>query len=124
MEPKIIREKIEQTELIKIIREGHYDEMAKLAVDVERRVLALGGEWHSEAQEVLVADGSEANDVWGANFYPWKEPRERIVYVSLINLKPALLHRKMEIRDPGLRKKIHDSITRFLLDDDETIPTE
>jgi len=124
MEPKLIHEKIKQEELVRMIREGYYEKMVKLAVDVERGILALGGEWHSDAQEVLVADGSEAHNVWGANLYPWKEPRERIIYVSLINLKPAILHRKMEITDHERRTQIHDIITRLLLNDGETLPTE
>lgn len=124
MEPKLIHEKIEREELAQIIREGYYEGMVKLAVDVERGILALGGEWHSDAQEILIADGSEADDVWGANLYPWKEPRERIVYTSLINLKPAIPHRKTEITDSVLRKRIHESVTRLLLDDDEILPTE
>ncbi len=124
MEPKLIREKIESDELVRIIHEGYYEAMAKLAVDVERGVLALGGEWHSDAEEVLVADGSQSNNVWGANFYPWKTPRERIVYTSLINLKPMVPHRKMEVTDPIVREKMHDIITRLLLNDNETLPTE
>ena len=124
MEPKVIHEKITQDQLISIVREGYYETMAKLAVDVERRILAIGGEWHSDAEEVLIADGSKAADVWGVNFYPWKEPRERIVYTSLINLKPVVPHRKMEVTDPATRNKIRDIITQLLLHDDETLPTE
>ena len=126
MEPIIIREKISPAELIRIVREGYYGsaDMAKAAVDVERGVLALGGEWHSDAEEVLTADGSDAREVWGVNFYPWREPRERIVYTSLINLKPLVPHRKMEITDVERRKQIHEIVTVLLLHDDETLPAE
>jgi len=124
MEPKLICEKIKPDELVRLIRDGLYEGMAKLAVDIERGILALGGEWHSDAEEVLIADGSHANHVWGVNFYPWKEPRERIVYTSLINLKPLVPHRKMEVTDPGTRNKIHSIITQLLLHDETTLPTE
>ena len=126
MEPNIIREKISPVELIRVIREGYYGsaDMAKVAVDVERGILALGGEWHSDAEEVLTANGSDARQVWGVNFYPWRKPRERIVYTSLINLKPLVPHRKMDITDRGTREKIHAIVTRLLLHDDETLPAE
>jgi len=124
MEPQRIHEKIKRDQLVRIIHEGYYEVMVKCAVDVERGVLALGGEWHSDAEEVLVADGSQPDNVWGANFYPWKGPRERIVYTSLINIKPALSHRKMEVGDPLVRQRMHAIITRLLLNDDETLPTE
>ena len=124
MEPKIVHEKITQEQLIHMTREGYYENMAKLAVDVEREILAIGGEWHSDAEEVLIADGSKATDVWGVNFYPWKASNERIVYTSLINLKPVVQHRKMEVTDRATRSKIHDIITQLLLDDKETLPAE
>lgn len=124
MEPKLICEKILQNELVQAIRNGYYEEMIKLAVDVERGTLALGGEWHSDAAEVLARDGSEANNVWGANLYPWEKADKRVVYTSLINLKPAIGHKKMEITDAALRKKIHVVIKNLLLNDDETLPTE
>ena len=126
MEPKVIDKKIASDELFCLIDNGYYahSKMAKLAIDVERGIIALGGEWHSDAEEVLTADGSQANDVWGVNFYPWNKPSERIVYTSLINLKPLVPHRKMEVTDPDIRHKIHDMITRLLLHDDETLPAE
>jgi hypothetical protein len=98
--------------------------MVKLAVDAERGILAIGGEWHSDGEEALVVTGSKGRDVWGVNFYPWKPASERIVYTSLINLKPLVPHRKMEITDRTLRSKIHTIITKLLLTDDETLPAE
>lgn len=124
MESKLIHEKVMPLELARMVREGYYDGMIKLAVDVERGALAVGGEWHSDAAEVLAKDGSEGNNVWGANLYPWKKPQERVVYTSLINLKPAIEHKKTEVIDPGLRARIRDIITRLLLRDDETLPTD
>ncbi len=126
VEPTIIREKILPDALVRIIREGYYGsaDMAKIAVDVGRGMLAIGGEWHSDAEEILIEDGSAAHEVWGANFYPWKKPHERLAYISLINLKPLVPHRTMEVTDTALRKKIHEVVTNLLLNDDETLPTE
>ena len=37
----------------------------KLAVDVERNILAGGGEFHADCQEALLEDGSHQENVWG-----------------------------------------------------------
>ena len=42
----------------------------KLAVDIERGILAGGGELHSDCEAVLLEDGSRQADVWGADWYP------------------------------------------------------
>ncbi len=42
----------------------------KLAVDVERGVLAEGGEYHADCEEILLEDGSLQESLWGADWYP------------------------------------------------------
>lgn len=120
MEPKIITQKITSEELAEITK-NNYETMVKVDVDIDRGILAIGGEWHSEGDELLHADGSEKNNVWGVNFYPWNPPEKRIQYISLINIKPSLGHTKMQIQDPELQKKIRTIIEKFLLDSNETL---
>ena len=83
----------------------------KLAVDVERNVLAGGGEYHADCEEVLLEDGSHQYDIWGADWYP--EPK-KVEFVALINIRPQQGNRGMEIEDPKLRMKI-ETIVRQLL---------
>ncbi len=83
-----------------------YKEMIKAVADVERRLLAVGGDLHADAEAVLLEEGSRQEDLWGINLYPQKPDRDRIEYTSLINIKPRQNHRAMEIRDPVLREKI------------------
>jgi hypothetical protein len=47
-----------------------YEEMIKIVVDIRRRVLSGGGEMHADCESVLLEDGSEQDDLWGANWYP------------------------------------------------------
>ena len=44
--------------------------MVKYVVDVERGVVAIGGELHADAEQVLLEQGSRQADLWGANYYP------------------------------------------------------
>ena len=120
MEPKIVTKKISKEELKKIINEN-FKTMVKVDVDVKQEILTIGGEWHSEGDELLSKNGSSREDVWGVNFYPWNPKKKRVEYASLINIKPTLGHRDMEIKDNGLREKIHLIIEKLLLSDDEKL---
>jgi hypothetical protein len=89
-----------------------YGSMIKGVVDIEREIIALGGEFHMDANQVLMDDGSAQSDVWGFNL-EFSEPRERwIVYRSLINIRPALGNRSMFVIDPRLQEKMRDIIEK------------
>ena len=83
----------------------------KLAVDVERSILAGGGEYHADCEEVLLQDGSRQEDIWGVDWYPESKTLE---FVALINIRPQQGNRGMEIEDPKLRNKIETIVRRLL----------
>ena len=120
MKARIIQKKITKEELAEIVKEN-FGTMVKIDVDVERGILAIGGEWHSEGDELLAKDGSLRENVWGANFYPWNPSDSRIEYISLINIKPQFNNRSMEVEDEKTREKMREIISRLLLLDDETL---
>jgi len=45
-----------------------YRSMIKIAVDIRRNILAGGGEMHADCEQILLEDGSEQEDIWGANW--------------------------------------------------------
>ena len=57
MNIKIIRGKITRVELEDLAKE-FYIEMVKGVADIERDIIALGGEWHMDANQALIDDGS------------------------------------------------------------------
>ena len=83
----------------------------KLAVDVERRILAGGGELHADCELVLLDDGSEQANVWGADWYPL---RQTVGYESLINIRPSANNRSMVIQDSVLREDINEIVQSLL----------
>ncbi len=88
-----------------------YESMIKIVVDVRRRFLSGGGEMHADCESVLLDDGSEQDDLWGANWYP---NEQRIEFESLINIRPRLGNRNILIQDENLRKQV-ESVTREIL---------
>ncbi len=83
----------------------------KLAVDVERRIVAGGGELHADCELALLHDGSEQANIWGADWYP---VNQTVGYESLINIRPSANNRSMEIQDPALRENIRQIVQSLL----------
>jgi len=88
-----------------------YEGMIKIVVDIRRRFLSGGGEMHSDCESMLLENGSEQDDLWGANCYP---DEQRIELESLINIRPRLGNRNILIQDENLRKQV-ESVTREIL---------
>lgn len=75
----------------------------KLAVDLQKGILAGGGEMHADCEELLLDEGSIQEDVWGADWYP---ASQEVKYESLINIRPRQNNRSMEIQDPSIRTRV------------------
>jgi hypothetical protein len=106
MNIKIIREqKITRQELEEMSKE-FYVEMVKGVADIERGIIALGGEWHMDANNVLIEDGSKQPNLWGFNVYLKKSKEERLEYNSLINIRPNQGNNDMEIESVETRNTI------------------
>lgn len=80
-----------------------YGDYIKLAVDVERNVLAGGGKLHADCEAVLLEDGSDNDNIWGADWYPSSQTLE---YEAMLNIRPRLGNRSMYLQNPELRNKI------------------
>ena len=109
MKIHIIRQHVTQKESQEMLEE--LETYNKLAVDVERNILAGGGEYHADCEEVLLEDGSMQENIWGADWYP--ETKE-VGFGALINIRPHQGNRGMEIEDPKLREEIEDIVRRLL----------
>ena len=110
MKIHIIRQRATEEEIREMLEE--LETYIKVTVDVERGILAGGGEYHADCEEVLLEDGSRQEDIWGADCYP---DSKKVEFGALINIRPHQGNRGMEIEDPELRAKI-DAIVRRLLE--------
>ncbi len=117
---RIISSKISQDEL-KAICDAYFGTMVKFVVDIDRNVVALGGDMHADAEAVLLEQGSKQSDVWGGNLYPWNESENRIEYTSFINIRPMNENMGMEVQSQEYRKKIQYLIETLVLPPDEKL---
>jgi len=82
----------------------------KLAIDINRGILAGGGELHADCEVVLLEAGSQQANVWGAS---WNPSTREVFYESLINIRPRQ-NRSMEILDPDIRLQVIQIIDHLL----------
>ncbi|MFH1762633.1 MAG: DUF5674 family protein [Gemmatimonadota bacterium] len=92
----------------------YFEDMVKYVVDLERQLVAIGGELHSDAEAVLLESGSRQRDLWGANYYPGLGLQECIEYTSLINIRPSQGNRSMLIEDDGIRSRVREITFRLI----------
>ena len=83
----------------------------KLAVDIDRGILAGGGAMHADCEALLLEDGSQQEFIWGAD---WNPESQEVTFESLINIRPRQNNRSLELQDPELRTKV-EQVTRKLL---------
>ena len=112
----LLERRIERAELVRLAR--LFGDMIKFVVDVERGVIAIGGELHADAEQLLLEAGSRRGDLWGANYYPGRGRDGCIEFTSLINIRPSQGNLGMEVQDPALRERIR-ALTGALVGDGE-----
>ena len=91
-----------------------FGEMIKAAVDIQRGVIAIGGELHSDEEALLLEDGSEQEHVWGINLYPQKTGEDWIEFDSMINVRPSQDNRSRGVANPEIRKRIVQVVGRLI----------
>lgn len=83
----------------------------KLAVDIDRGILAGGGMLHADCEAILLEDGSEQQHLWGADWIP---STQEVRYEALINIRPGQDNPSMEILSVEIRNRVHEIVTRLL----------
>ncbi|MBI3442559.1 MAG: hypothetical protein HY007_02235 [Candidatus Sungbacteria bacterium] len=105
MKIRIIKDTIQRDELRKLAREG-FGGLVKAVVDLERGLMAIGGELHADEEAFLLKEGSKQQYLWGVNLYPDESAEHWIEFDSMINVRPSQNNRSRGIEDSSLREQI------------------
>ena len=105
----IIKKKASEKEIRELSK--HFKGYIKVVVDIDREILAGGGDRHADDEKLLLEDGSKQKDLWGGGFD--LETKE-IDYNSIINLRVNQGNPSRDILSKETRKKF-DKIVRELL---------
>lgn len=115
----VVSIRIDPDELIRLAG-LFFEDMIKFVVDVERRIAAVGGELHADAEQILLENGSRQNDLWGANYYPGRGADDCIEYTSLINIRPSQGNPSMVVQDADIRALVRE-LTFLLIGEGEPL---
>lgn len=86
---------------VKASRED-YSEYIKITIDAEKEIVIIGGEYHADAEKILVDEfNSKRSDIWGGGYNITSKTFE---VNAMLNLKPTV-NDSLEILDPKTRNR-------------------
>jgi len=116
MKIKIVKDLIDRQELITIANE-EFGDIVKVVVDVEKGIMAVGGELHADEEIMLMEkEGSRREHLWGINIYPKKPDEDWIEFDSMINIKPSLGNRSRNVENKDVQQKIKKIVANLIGD--------
>lgn len=111
---KIITGKITLEEL-KQMAAALFGDMVKVVVDVEKELVAVDAELHSDLEALLLQQGSKQKDLWGINLYPDMEGDDFLEYDSLINIRPSRGNKSRGVEDSAIRFRILSTVNKRIV---------
>lgn len=109
----ILKEQV-TNQYINELAQNFYGEMIKAVADVDKGVIAIDAELHSDLERLLLENGSIQESLWGFNIYPQLEGDDYIEFDSLINIRPRQNNRSRDVEDQEIRKKIVALVNQFI----------
>ncbi|MCG8430972.1 MAG: DUF5674 family protein [Candidatus Omnitrophica bacterium] len=99
---------------LKKIAAGSFGDLVKAVVDVERLLIAIDAELHSDLEALLLENGSKQKDLWGINFYPDCAGEDFIEFDSMINMRPSQGNMSRGVEDTDIRRKIIQAAEKWV----------
>lgn len=110
---KIIDSKI-PIDGLKKMADKMFGNFVKAVVDVDKEVIAVDGELHSDEEALLLEKNSKQENLWGINIYPEIKGEDWIEFDSMINLRPSLKNFSRGVDNSDIRKKIIKIINKLI----------
>lgn len=95
----IVVDKLSEEDVLKAKED--YSEYIKVTADISRGIVAIGGEYHADAEEILVRDYQcENKDIWGGGY---NIKLKKFETNAVLNIKPQI-NDSPEIIDQKIRE--------------------
>jgi len=116
----ILKKKI-SPELLSELTAEIFNSFVKIVADVDQKILAVGGEMHADAEQLLLERGSKLSNLWGANFHPYETGDSRYEFTSFINIRPRDGNTSMVVEDETTKIKIKKLCHKYLLGEEDDL---
>ncbi|MCK5466078.1 hypothetical protein KAI56_01085 [Candidatus Parcubacteria bacterium] len=110
---EIVNDKISIEELKKIAQDS-FGDLVKAVVDIEKKIMIVGGELHADEETLFIENGSQQKNLWGINIYPEIKDENWIEFDSMINLRPSQENRSRGVENPETRKIIIEIVEKLV----------
>ncbi len=111
---KLINKPITINEL-KSIASSLFKDVTKAVVDVEKEIMVVNAELHSDQESWLLKRGSKQSDLWGINLYPDLFGNEDFIeFDSMINLRPGQGNPTRGVENKNTREKIKKIVYKLI----------
>ena len=109
----IVTEAISRETLAELAKH-FYTEMIKGVVDIDRHIMAVDAELHSDLEKLLLENGSRQESLWGINLYPDANDDDFIEFDSLINISPRRNNYSRDVESAEIRREIQTTVNRLV----------
>ena len=112
---QIISNRISLNDLKAADEENYFEDMLKAVVDIDKGIIAVNAELHSDLEELLLENGSDQHYLYGINLL---YDDHMIEYDSLINpprnREAGFPRAGRYVADPNARKKIEEVVAKWI----------
>ena len=110
---KIIKNKISIDGLKKMAKQ-RFGDMVKAVVDIEKKIMVVDGELHSDEEALLLENNSKQENLWGINIYPEVKGKDWIEFDSMVNLRPSQGNPSRGVDDSSVQEKIIEIVNKLV----------
>ena len=87
-----------------------YKSYIKVTIDIEGEVVAIGGEYHFDAEQKLLAMGCRQDNIWGGGV---DLVSKRVDTNAMINIRPKR-NEATEIMDSNIKERFVNVVKKYL----------
>ena len=109
-----ILDKIRSIDELKKMAADTFGDLVKAVVDIDKELVALDAELHSDLEALLLENGSKQKDLWGINFYPDIKGGDFVEFDSMINMRPSQGNMSRSVDNEEIRKKIIGVVNKWV----------
>jgi len=91
-----------------------FEEMVKGVIDIKKCVLAVDAELHADLESLLLSEGSQQEDIWGINLYPFLYNEDFLEFDSMINIRPAQNNRSRSVESIEIQNEIRRILDQII----------